>query len=263
MAIRILSALLAVFLISCGSDTKTPNVSQPQWTVIEQRLSDQTTAKMMTITSQAEWASTWAQLHPTKALPVVDFAKDTVVGIFLGLAPSPCYSVTIDSVVRGTTTTTVNYRRVAPAPNTACTQVLSYPSVIATIPKSDLPIEFQYVPAWTLIKQDDSAFTSSKQVAITSQVEWAALWSQLGSTEPLPVVNFTESTVVCIALGQRPDPCHPVTIDSVIRSTEATTVRYREVTPDPNTACIHVISYPTLIATIPKSDAPIAFQAMP
>jgi hypothetical protein len=99
------------------------------------------------IKSAADWTAFW-MAHKTGAqvtTPTIDFSQKMVVGVFLGQRPSGCYAVAIKGVTQSAGKITVQYKETVPSPNMSCTMALTFPSQIATIPASDLPVEFAAV----------------------------------------------------------------------------------------------------------------------
>src|SRR5688500_8851930 len=61
-------------------------------------ISGQQTAKQVTVRTAAEWKALWKDHAPTAKMPDIDFAKEMVVGIFLGTKPSDGHEVSIVGV---------------------------------------------------------------------------------------------------------------------------------------------------------------------
>src|SRR6187200_3635144 len=78
--------------------------------------SEQQLAKQVTLRTAAEWKALWKDHAPTEKMPAVDFARDMVVGIFLGSKPSAGHEVEIVGVRPEGKDLIVEYVQKQPAP---------------------------------------------------------------------------------------------------------------------------------------------------
>ena len=56
-------------------------------------MSDIASERQVSVRDAVEWASIWRQHAPSRAQPSVDFAREMVVGVFLGRRPTAGFSV--------------------------------------------------------------------------------------------------------------------------------------------------------------------------
>jgi hypothetical protein len=102
-------------------------------------------ARTTVVSSQEQFAALWREHTRRQPLPAVDFSRETVIAVFLGTRNTAGYSVDIVGVDRGTSAVTVSYRERTPAADSVTAQVLTFPFVIAAIPRADGPVRFEPV----------------------------------------------------------------------------------------------------------------------
>ena len=108
--------------------------------------SGQQLAKQVTVRTPAEWKALWKDHAPTEKMPTVDFAKDMVVGIFLGTKPSAGHEVEIVAVRPDGKDLVVEYVQKQPAPGTMAAQILTEPFHLVAVPKHAGTVRFLHVP---------------------------------------------------------------------------------------------------------------------
>jgi PrcB C-terminal len=108
--------------------------------------SEQQLAKQVTVRTAAEWKALWKDHAPTEKMPAVDFAKDMVVGIFLGTKPSAGHEVEIVGVRVEGKDLIVEYVQKQPAPGTMAAQILTEPYHLVAVPKHAGTVRFMHVP---------------------------------------------------------------------------------------------------------------------
>lgn len=110
-----------------------------------------TEKRLVTVRDADAWARLWAEhagpAGGTRPLPPVDFARNMVIGVFLG-SRSACDKLSIEAVKQrqDPARIEVSYKHTPPAPETVCIASIANPAVLITVPKSDLPVEFVQVP---------------------------------------------------------------------------------------------------------------------
>ena len=109
-------------------------------------VSGQQTAKQVTVRTAAEWKALWKDHAPTEKMPTVDFAKDMVVGIFLGTKPSAGHEVEIVGVRTQEKDLIVEYVQKQPAKGTMAAQILTEPFHLISVPKYAGTVRFIHVP---------------------------------------------------------------------------------------------------------------------
>jgi hypothetical protein len=94
----------------------------------------------------AEWTTLWKELGSGGPPPPVDFARSTILGVFLGTRPTVGYSVKIDTIERQGDEIVVTYRERAPAPTDMVAQMLTAPYLLVTIDKFAGRVRFVRAP---------------------------------------------------------------------------------------------------------------------
>jgi PrcB C-terminal len=105
-------------------------------------LSGQQIAKQITIRTPAEWKALWKDHSPTEKMPVIDFTKSMVVGIFLGSKPSAGYEVEIVGVRAQEKDLVVEYVQKQPGRGTLAAQVLTEPYHLVSVPQHAGTVRF-------------------------------------------------------------------------------------------------------------------------
>ncbi|WP_420475467.1 hypothetical protein [Noviherbaspirillum sp. ST9] len=161
-----LSASAALLLAACGggsgsagstvSETSAPMTGiLPQvatgvpFQVFSSALSQTAVDQKRTVVARDAdaWSSLWAE-HAgaglaSRPVPPVDFMRNMVAGVYLGMAGA-CDTLSIDSVKKkeGPARIEVTWRHTPPAPNTVCVAAVVNHAVLITLPQSTLPVEF-------------------------------------------------------------------------------------------------------------------------
>jgi hypothetical protein len=102
-------------------------------------------ARQAVARSEGEWTALWRQHAPDQPAPAVDFAKEMVIGLFLGSRNTAGYSVEIVSAALDQGTLLVRYRQRAPAPDAITAQIITTPFHIIAVPKTTAEVKFQRV----------------------------------------------------------------------------------------------------------------------
>ncbi len=120
---------------------------QPPFTSIAKGdMSGQQTAKQVTVRTPAEWKALWKDHAPTEKMPNVDFAKNMVVGIFLGSKPSAGHEVEIVGVRTQDKDLIVEYVQKQPGRGTMAAQILTEPYHLVSVPTHAGTVRFIHVP---------------------------------------------------------------------------------------------------------------------
>jgi hypothetical protein len=90
----------------------------------------------------AEWKKLWQSHAWDRELPKVDFARDMVVGVFMGSRPTAGFAVEIVGTHRENGTLIVEYRETRPGNDAMTAQILTAPYHLAAIPKFAGPVKF-------------------------------------------------------------------------------------------------------------------------
>jgi hypothetical protein len=103
-------------------------------------------AKQVVVRTDAEWTKLWQQHSPDRQRPAVDFAKDMIVGVFMGSRPTAGYNISIVSTFAKDGNVLVRYQESAPRPGTMAAQVLTFPYHLVAVPKAAGDVKFEKIP---------------------------------------------------------------------------------------------------------------------
>jgi len=115
-------------------------------TVAKGDASGQQTAKQVTVRTAAEWKALWKDHASAEKMPVIDFSRDMVVGIFLGTKPSAGHGVEIVGVRTEESELIVEYVQKQPGRGTMAAQILTEPFHLVSVPQHAGPVRFVQVP---------------------------------------------------------------------------------------------------------------------
>lgn len=233
------------------------------------------TARTAAIQSQAELTALWAEHRPGRGAPDVDFASRTVLAVFTGEQPDNCHQSHILKTEITGGKLVVTYAERAPmlqgGTAMACATAVVYPAVVVSVPRFTGPIEFVKAdaPAAQLIGSLDfdwnSAIGSTRNVALSTQTEWAALWAETrknASPAPaLPAVDFATHNVIGFFSGPGYSQCTRPVFERSYPLADRIVVEYAYTILFSNT-CPYDQSYGVL-ATVPKADLPYEFRRLP
>jgi len=125
----------------------TPTDSSSPRTLDKGARSSVTSPRHVGVRTQAEWDALWREHLPTRDRPPVDFAKEMVVGVFLGSKPTAGYGVTIVSAQEKDGVLHVEYRESRPRAGSYGAQVITFPYDLVAIPKSAAKdVTFEKIP---------------------------------------------------------------------------------------------------------------------
>ena len=117
-----------------GDKNATADVKQAiEFVTVDQGYySGNNTAGGYVVTDNLLWQNLWqihtANLLPPPTAPAIDFARDMVIGVFMGQKPTGGYTAAIARVyLADTDDIVVNYRESYPLPGMAVTQALTAP----------------------------------------------------------------------------------------------------------------------------------------
>jgi hypothetical protein len=113
--------------------------------------------RTVTATNSRDWQVLWDEhtrspVSPSPRSPVssspappIDFSREMVVGVFLGDRPNPGYRVEIAALKTLPDQLVVEYHETLPDPIGRYPQVIAQPFILKVIPKTHLPVHFQYL----------------------------------------------------------------------------------------------------------------------
>ena len=99
----------------------------------------------LTARTAEEWAKLWREHAGERARPSVNFAREMVVGVFLGSRPTAGFGVQIVSARVDRGTLVVQYRETRPPGGSLTAQVLTSPYQLVTLPKRAGDIRFEKI----------------------------------------------------------------------------------------------------------------------
>jgi hypothetical protein len=109
-------------------------------------VSNQQDARQVTVRTAAEWSALWKEHAPMAKMPAVDFAKQMVVGMFLGSKPSTGHEVEIVGVRAEGKDLIVEYVQRQPARGTMAAQILTEPYHLVAVARHPGTVRFIHVP---------------------------------------------------------------------------------------------------------------------
>jgi hypothetical protein len=112
-------------------------------TVVKGAMSSVEARREVVIRSAADWAALWKEHGVRDPLPAVDFSREMVVGVFLGVRNTTGYGVEIVRAVGNGSVMTVQYVEASPGRDAITAQVLTAPYHLAAMPKHDGEVRFQ------------------------------------------------------------------------------------------------------------------------
>jgi PrcB C-terminal len=102
-------------------------------------------SKQVVVRTEADWTKLWQQHSPDRQRPTVDFAKDMIVGVFMGSRSSAGYNISIVSTFSKDGNVLVRYQESTPRPGTMTAQVLTFPYHLVAVPKAAGEVRFEKV----------------------------------------------------------------------------------------------------------------------
>jgi len=104
------------------------------------------TPVMLTVTSEAVFEEVWYAIHANQLspppVPVVDFARETVIVLILGERPSAGYGVRISAIARASRGIEVTVDVVSPGSDRMAAAVLTSPFQLTAVEVTDTPVSF-------------------------------------------------------------------------------------------------------------------------
>jgi hypothetical protein len=134
--VTVFSAAVAVMMLQATAPMRT--VARGDQSFIESE-------RQVVARTAGEWSAIWRQHDPDRPAPMVDFAKEMVVGVFLGSRSTAGFSVEIVSATSEQGALVVRYRQVSPSPGPITAQIVTMPFHLVAIPKAG-DVKFQRVP---------------------------------------------------------------------------------------------------------------------
>ena len=139
-------AVLSLFVTGCTTSTK----EEILFDVVAEgdTAADYPDQRGIVIGLLAEWTDLWEQLHryaiPQPALPEVDFTQHTLLAVFAGEKRSGGYTVRVERVTRTDQAVIVHVAETAPGPGDITIALITYPYQVVKIPRTGLPVHFEF-----------------------------------------------------------------------------------------------------------------------
>jgi hypothetical protein len=112
----------------------------------------------------------------------------------------------------------------------------------------------------TIAQGSMSGIEEPRQVVIRVQAEWAALWKEHGSSDPLPMVDFTKEMVAAVFLGTRPTGGFSVQIPRARLEGNTLVIAYSEEKPSGDAIVTQVLTSPFHIVRLPRHTGATRFD---
>jgi hypothetical protein len=104
-------------------------------------------ARQVTVRTPEAWAALWREHAPDRAVPQVDFAREMVVGVFLGSRPTAGFGVEIVGTRQEGGALIVMYRETSPGRDSITAQILTAPYHLAAVPAFAGEVRFEQTAA--------------------------------------------------------------------------------------------------------------------
>jgi hypothetical protein len=133
--------MLLVLLAALAQATQTPAMR----TIERGAMSFVDVPRQVTARTGTEWAAAWRAHAGDRQVPVVDFSREMVVGVFLGTRRTSGYGVEIVRTREENGALIVQYVETQPSPRTVTAQVITMPYHLVAIPQRTGEVRFEKV----------------------------------------------------------------------------------------------------------------------
>lgn len=97
------------------------------------------------IRTQAEWNALWRQHTPDRMQPTIDFARDMVLGVFLGTSNTAGFGVEVAEVADAAGGVRVRYRERRPPAGGIVAQIITSPFHLVALPGRNGTVRFERI----------------------------------------------------------------------------------------------------------------------
>ena len=132
-------AAVVLLAIALAGDALAP---VPFTTISQSDQSGVEEARQVVVRTAQEWKALWKEHAPDRPMPVVDFTKSMVLGVFLGSRNTAGYRVTITGIERTGATIGVTYREERPGARDMLAQVITFPHHLVRVERIDGEVKF-------------------------------------------------------------------------------------------------------------------------
>ena len=101
--------------------------------------------RQVIVRERDEWTMLWRTHAPGRPAPAVDFAREMVVGVFMGTRPTAGFAVEIAGYRDSGNALVVQYRETTPSPDAITAQVLVSPYHLVAVPRRTGMVTFEKV----------------------------------------------------------------------------------------------------------------------
>ncbi len=120
------------------------------------------------------------------------------------------------------------------------------------------------IPFQTVDQGLYSGCRQAEQTVVRTQEEWEALWQRhvewLSPRPDRPVIDFTQSMVLAVFLGERPTGGYSVSISAVKQRGRALEVQVEERPPNPGDMVLQATTTPYHLVRLRRSEGPVRFR---
>jgi len=99
--------------------------------------------RQVAVRTAAEWKTLWRRHSPDRDQPRVDFARDMVLGVFLGSRATAGFSVEIVSALVEQGVLVVRFRETRPQSDRIVAQVVTSPYHLVAVPRHSGEVRFE------------------------------------------------------------------------------------------------------------------------
>jgi hypothetical protein len=118
----------------------------PLTSIARDQMSAIDTMRQAVAKTAAEFETLWRAHAPGRSAPAVDFAKNTVIAMFLGSRPSAGFDVEITRVQREGDAVVVTWAERRPSRDQIAAQVMTAPAHLVSVPRFDGAVRFVKAP---------------------------------------------------------------------------------------------------------------------
>jgi hypothetical protein len=123
---------------------------------------------------------------------------------------------------------------------------------VASIAQTGIPME-------KVAAGERSGIAAARQVVVRNETEWQQLWSEVGTRQATPVVDFHARMIVGVFLGMRSTSGFSVQFVEVREDSGEMWVKYAERRPSPRTPVLQVLTAPFVLVSVPKHEGSVRF----
>ncbi len=126
-----------------------------------------------------------------------------------------------------------------------------------SVPSNAIPFE-------TVHRDQRSGAQAARSAVITTEEQWSQVWDEIGSgrmpKDPIPLVDFSRSTLIYVARGLTADACRHIEIERVEPRGSSLLVVVRDSRLPSTCSCPPVTVFPVHVIAIPRQTENVAIQ---